>query len=161
MTLRERFVLKALEPGANKAELCREFGISRKTGYKWLKRFCERGALGLEDLSRRPRSSPLRADGEAVVELIRLRRLHARWGPKKLRAILLRLMPTHQVPSIRTIARILDRAGEVAARRRPRPCSAPHVAPSVEVKAPNDLWTVDFKGWWLTGDTRICLSSFS
>lgn len=62
--LREDFVLKALEPDACVAELCRELGISRKTGHKWLARFRARGVQGLEDLSRRPHQSPLRASGE-------------------------------------------------------------------------------------------------
>ncbi len=152
MTLREQFVLRALEPSSNKAELCREFGISRKTGYKWIERFRARGTLGLADLSRRPHCCPLQADGETVLEVIRLRTLHARWGPKKLRAVLQRSMPRVQVPSIRTIARILERAGQVTARRRRARLSVPEQAPTVEAKKPNDLWTVDFKGWWLTGD---------
>lgn len=153
MKLREEFVLKALEPKANKAELCREYGVSRKTGYKWLKRYQQRGLDGLADLSRQPHSSLLRASGEAAVETIRLRREHPRWGPKKLRAILLRSMNPSEVPSVRTIARILDRAGEPLARRpRRRIAMEVTAAPKVEVNGPNDLWSVDFKGWWRTKD---------
>lgn len=65
LKLRHEFVLKALEPRANISELAREHGISRKTAYKWLERFRERGVMGLEDLSRRPHSSPLRASASA------------------------------------------------------------------------------------------------
>lgn len=158
MKLREEFVLKALEPNANFAELCREYRISRKTGYKWLARFHQRGVAGLEDLSRRPHRSPLRASGEMVLEVVRLRTERPRWGPKKLHAVLLRQFRRSKVPSVRTIARIVDRAGLVTPQRvrhvelRDRPTDAPEVA----VQGPNDLWTVDFKGWWRSQDGDRC-----
>ena len=81
-------VLMALEPDANISELCREHGISRKTAYKWLERFKARGVQGLEDLSKRPHSSPLRASGEMVLQVLELRAQHPRWGPKKLHKVL-------------------------------------------------------------------------
>jgi putative transposase len=158
MKLREEFVLRALEPNANVAELCREYRISRKSGYKWLKRFRQRGVGGLTDLSRRPHRSPLRASGEMVLEVVRLRAERPRWGPKKLRAVLLRQFTPSDVPSVRTIARIVDRAGLVAPQRtrhtelRSRPADAPNVS----VQGPNDLWTVDFKGWWRSHDGDRC-----
>jgi transposase-like protein len=80
MKLREEFVVKALEPGANVSELCREYRISRKTAYKWLKRFKERGVEGLADMTRRPDSNPLQASGEMVLEVIQLRRERPRWA---------------------------------------------------------------------------------
>jgi transposase InsO family protein len=152
MKLREEFVLKALEPDASMTTLCKEYGISRKTGYKWVKRFKERGLVGLEELSRRPHASPLRVSGELVLQVLELRRSHARWGPKKLRAVLLRSHPVEAVPSIRTIARILDRAGVSKARRRQRPKAQVMEQPETTVEHPNELWTVDFKGWWKTRD---------
>lgn len=151
---REEFVLRALEPGANIAALCREEGISRKTGYKWINRFKEKGRVGLEDLSRRPRNSPLRASGEATLQVIELRQAHPTWGPKKLHAILLRASDLDEVPSVRTIARIIDRAGLVKKRKRRRQPAAPTDAPNAVQAVPNDLWTVDFKGWWRTRDGR-------
>jgi transposase-like protein len=105
--IREEFVLRALEPDANVAELCREYGVSRKTAYKWLSRFKARGVAGLSDLSRRPHSSPIRASGEAVLNVLEHRRAHSRWGPRKLRRVMLREMAPGEVPSERTIARIL------------------------------------------------------
>src|SRR5689334_6536274 len=96
MKLRDEFVLRALEPDANMTELCAEYSVSRKTGYKWLDRFRKGGVAALEDLSRRPHSSPLRAGPEMVLEVIRLRRMRPRWGPKKLRAVLLRTMTRAQ-----------------------------------------------------------------
>ena len=156
VTLREEFVLRALEPGANMTETCLEYGISRKTGYKWVSRFKERGRLGLEDLSRRPHLSPLRASGEAVLAVVELRQEHPRWGPRKLRVVLLRAKSADEVPSIRTIARIIDRAGLVKRRRKRTRAHNGVVAaaPNPSVSACNDLWTVDFKGWWRTQDGR-------
>jgi len=118
--LREEFVLRALEPGANMSALCREYSISRKTGYKWVQRFREGGVEGLADLSRRPHCSPLRASGESVLRVLELRQAHPRWGPKKLHAVLARTMDADDLPSIRTIARILERAGMVRKRCRRR-----------------------------------------
>ena len=126
MKLREEFVLHALEPGANIAELSRAYGISRKTAYKWLSRFHARGLTGLQDMSRRPHTCPVHVSGEVVLEVLRLRRERPRWWPKKLRAVLARTLEPSEVPSLRTIARLLDRAGEIAPRCRPRalPASA-------------------------------------
>ena len=82
MQQRNEFVLRALEPGANRSEFAREYEISRKTAYKWIRRFRGRGVLGLEDMSRRPRKSPLRASGEAVLEVLRLRQSIERGGQR-------------------------------------------------------------------------------
>ena len=153
--IREEFVLRALEPEANVAELCREYGISRKTAYKWLARFKARGVAGLCDLSRRPHSSPIQASGEAVLSVLEQRRAHARWGPRKLRRVLLRGMAPSEVPSERTIARILDRAGEVRSPRRLKR-TAPKSAPDAMPLEPNDVWTVDFKGYWNAGNGERC-----
>lgn len=158
MKLKQEFVLAALAPDANVAELCREHGVSRKTGYKWLARFREGGLPALEDMSRRPHTSPLRATGDAVLEIVALRAERPRWGPKKLRAVLLRRLAAEQVPSVRTIARIIERAGMIERRRRPVPgvTARPEAAPDVTCTASNDLWTVDFKGWWRASDGARC-----
>lgn len=157
MNARHEFVMRAMEPDANLAELCRAAGISRKTAYKWLLRFRERGMVGLEDMSRRPRGSSLRATGEVVMQVLELRGAHPRWGPKKLRVVIARGLAVEDVPSERTIARILERAGEVRARRRPPTRNAASKdAPNVGANAPNALWTVDFKGWWNAKDGAKC-----
>jgi transposase InsO family protein len=155
MELREQFVLDALSPGANVSALCRRYGISRKTGYKWKKLYEKRGRAGLSNRSTRPKSSPLRVSAELTIDILALRDAHPRWGPKILRVMLLGSRPADEVPSERTIARILERAGRVA--RRKRRCdrkSVPITRPEVEVTAPNDLWTIDFKGWWRTRNQR-------
>jgi hypothetical protein len=78
--IRMEFVLIAREPEVGMSETCRQFKVSRKTGYKWLRRYKECGLPGLADCSRRPRSSPLQIGGDAVVELIRLHTRHKTWG---------------------------------------------------------------------------------
>lgn len=153
LNLRTKFVILALEPDANMAELCRRFEISRPTGYKWLNRYREHGLEGLVDRSRRPNSSQISVDGEAVLQVLELRGEHKRWGPKKLRAVLIKRGNLETVPSERTIARILQRADVIPKRRQRRKVT--HVAvdaPDVAADAPNDVWTIDFKGWWHTGD---------
>ncbi len=156
MKLKEEFVLKALEPGRSVAALCREYGVSRQTGYKWVKRFKTHGLAGLEERSRRPHSSPIRTSGEIVLQVLELRKRYG-WGPKKVRDVLRRQLKAEEVPSGRTIARILDRAGESQKRReRGASVSAAEGAPRPEVKGPNDVWTVDFKGWWRAKNGERC-----
>lgn len=149
--LRREFVLAALAPGANVSELCREHGVSRNTGYKWIKRYREGRDEGFADRSRRPKRI-VSSSGEIVLQLIELRRRYPKWGPKKLRELLRLRQPASDPPSVKTIARILDRAGEPrvrAPRRRLRLVVRQHE--DLTIHAPNDVWTVDFKGWWRTG----------
>lgn len=154
MDLRNEFVLAASSPGANLSQLCRDFGISRTNGYKWIRRFKTEGEAGLEDRSRRPKTIS-GTDGEIVLRVIELRRRYPRWGAKKLRELLVRSSRSNEIPSAKTIARILDRAGEPRVRkprRRLRVVVREHQA--LVANAPNDVWTVDFKGWWRTRDGR-------
>jgi transposase InsO family protein len=150
--LKKEFVLAALAPGANVAQLCRQYGISRNNGYKWIRRFEADGEVGLEERSRRPKNISS-TDGETVVRLIELRRRYP-WGAKKLRKLL--SAEIHKgLPSVKTVARILDRVGEPRVRKRNRRLRV--VAREHEplaVNAPNDVWTVDFKGWWRTRDGK-------
>lgn len=158
MGIREEFVVRAMAPDANVAALCREYGVSRKTGYKWLERFRDGGLLALEDASRKPRHSPLKASGDVVAMVVRIRTAHPRWGSKKILAILRRELKKADVPSMSTVHRILVRAGLLQPLRRRRlRKSLPKVGPPrINVKKPNDLWTVDFKGWWLAMDKSRC-----
>jgi putative transposase len=154
MDLRRDFVLAAIAPTANVAQLCRDFGISRNNAYKWIGRYKREGEAGLEDRSRRP-LSPCGVAGETVLRLIELRRKFPNWGAKKLQVLLLGKLDQAEAPSVKTIERILDRAGEPRvrrARRRLRVVLRDHQ--KLDVKAPNDVWTVDFKGWWRTVDGK-------
>jgi putative transposase len=151
--LRKQFVLAAMAPGANVSALCREYGISRTNGYKWLARFKEQGAAGLDSRSRRPRRSAS-VDGETVIRLLELSNRY-RWGPKKLRQLLINEYGSDKVPSVKTVGRILERAGQPKVRpprRRSRVVFRQREA--LVVAAPNDVWTVDFKGWWRTRDGK-------
>ena len=155
VSIREEFVLKALEPRTNLAALCREFGVSRKTGYKWLERYKSGGVLALRDLSRRPRTSPLGVSPEVIVDLVAIRNAHPRWGARKL-IWALEQSGTRSIPSERTVNRILERCGLIVPRKvhpkRP-PASG---KPDVSADQPNALWTADYKGWWRTGDLKRC-----
>jgi putative transposase len=155
MDLRRDFVLAASTPGANVAQLCRDFGISRNNGYKWIRRYRIEGADGLRDKSRRPRRTTA-TSGETVLRLIELRRQYPKWGAKKLRVLLLRRGVDGDAPSSKTIARILDRVGEPRVRRtvRRRLRLVARERENLKPSGPNDVWTVDFKGWWRTVDGK-------
>lgn len=158
--VRVEFVMIAREAEANVSETCRRFGISRKTGYKWLDRYERSGLDGLVELSRRPRSSPLQLSGDVVVALVKLHEDHDDWGPKKLRARLERngSCPDGKVPSLATVARLARRLDWTETKGRGRP-PVPRAQPTKPLSAaerPNRVWTADFKGWWRTGDGRRC-----
>lgn len=154
MDLRREFVLAATSPGANVSELCRKYGVSRTNGYKWISRFRREGEPGLEERSRRPKSIS-GTDGEVVLQIIELRRRYPKWGAKKVRQLLIRKISVDETPSAKTIARILDRAGEPRVRKpRTRLRVVLREHQPLVAKASNDVWTVDFKGWWRTGDRR-------
>ena len=132
-------------------ELCRQFGVSRKTGYKRVHRFQSCGWEGLGDRSRSPRRHP-NATPRAVAErLIMARREHPTWGPKKLVAWLRGLEPEGCWPAPSTAGNILDRAGLVRRRKRRRH-AAPWGTPFAAADEPNDVWAIDLKGWFRTGD---------
>ena len=157
---RAEFVMIAREADVNVSEACRRFGISRKTGYKWLDRYKTSGLDGLVERSRRPKSSPLQLSGDVVVELVRLQDKHKTWGPKKLRARLKRdgSCPDGIVPSLATVARLARRMGWTHSKGRGRP-PLPQALPTKPLSTgerPNRVWTADFKGWWRTGDGRRC-----
>ena len=156
MHLREEFVIRAKAPHANVAALSREYGISRKTAYKWLARFKEGGLAALADLDRRPHRSPLRASADVALAVVRVRTAHATWGPRKIVVVLAREGGLKRVPSVRTVSRILVRAGLITPQRVRSNWKGPTKAPCTDVKGPNDLWTVDFKGWWRTRDGQHC-----
>jgi transposase InsO family protein len=137
------------------AELCRRYGVSRKTGYKLRDRFMAEGMAGLADRSRAPRHHPNAVSAVVEEAVVAVRRAHPSWGPKKIRAWLRARDGETPWPVESTIARLLDRHGLVARRRRRRRVAPSAVALSRCVAA-NDVWGVDFKGWFRTGDGRRC-----
>jgi transposase InsO family protein len=155
MTQRGRFVHAVLRGEGSMSSLCRDHGISRETGYKWLKRFEELGAAGLRDRSRRPHSAGLARAEEVVSAALALKRVYPLYGPKKLRAKLADLHPDWAVPAASTIGEWLKQQGLVAPRRMRRRCP-PYTEPFAAVAGPNDVWSTDFKGHFRTGDGRRC-----
>jgi transposase InsO family protein len=135
--------------------LCREFGISRKTGYKFAERYRGWGQDGLDDKSRRPKSCPDATPEERVKLVLDARARYPTWGPRKLRAWLEREHPGVELPSRTTIANVLRRHQLTKPQRRRRHV-APYTQPLSHAKAPNDLWCIDFKGQFALGDGTLC-----
>lgn len=136
-------------------ELCTRYGISRKTGYKWLERFEAQGRQGLADRSRAPHHCPHRIPSATAELLCTARRRHPDWGAGKLLAYLGPRHPGIDWPAVSTVSDLLDRRGLVSKRRRRRPHQHPGVVPPTTT-APNDLWTADFKGHFTTQDGIYC-----
>jgi transposase InsO family protein len=155
MSRKMEFAERASQPGAKLAAVCREFGVSRQTGYKWLTRFREHGFEGLEEQSRRPKSSPLALGEEVVAAVLEARDAHPTWGPKKIQQLMRRKLGDN-APSRSTVARMLRRFGRIRERRARRPMSVVEKAPTARADQPNDVWTVDFKGWWQSLDGSRC-----
>lgn len=155
MNERLRFVM-TLESGLySMSEVCDRFGVSRRTGYKWLNRWRDKGVEGLDDEDRRPRSSPRRTPAGVEELVVEARRAHPDWGPKKLLDVLWKRFPEVELPAKSTTAAILKRQGLVEHRRRRRRRHHPG-RPFCPVTAPNQLWTADFKGQFRTGDGVYC-----
>jgi transposase InsO family protein len=141
MSLRKEFVSLATQPRANIAELCRRFGISRKTGYKWLARYEAEGMSALADRSRRPQHSPARTPGEVEATIVRLRKKRPDWGARKL-IRRLHALGHADLPGPSTGQAILKRNGLIAPEQ-----SVKHQAfVRFEHPYPNSLWQMDFKG---------------
>jgi len=155
MDQRQDFVLRSLQANADFGALCREFGISRKTGYKWKDRFLTDGLAGLHDQSRRPNSSPNELGEAMVCKAIKVKLAHRDWGARKVLTVLARTMPGVELPSESSLKRVFDRAGLVEHRRRRRPESqGARLQTPLRAERPNQVWTIDFKGWWYTLDRR-------
>jgi transposase InsO family protein len=124
MSLRQEFVTLAQAAGANRRLLCRRFGISPKTGYKWLARVQAEGLAGLRDQSRRPRTAPGQTAATLEKQLVGVRTAHPAWGARKIRRYLAE-RGVSELPAPSTITAILQRFVHAA---------------------PNQLWQMDFKG---------------
>jgi len=137
-------------------ELVEQYGISRRTGYKWVDRYDADGVAGLLDRSRRPHHSPHATAARLVEALIAERTRHPRWGAKKLLVVAARRQPHAAWPSRSTVCTWLKQRGLVAPRRRrPRAAHVP-ASPLAAITAVNRVWTTDFKGEFRTGDGMYC-----
>ena len=151
MEQRIEFSLKALR-SVNFRSLCQEYGISTKTGYKWKERFLREGIGGMEERSRRPRGHADQLPEEVVCEMVRLKLAHKSWGPRKIRELYRRRHG--EVASESSFKRILEKAGLTEKRRRRRAREAGRIWAGREGAAANEVWTVDFKGWWRSWGKR-------
>lgn len=155
MDERRSFILQVQRGEGSISELCAVYGVSRKTGYKWLERYRDGGEAGLQERSRAPLQHPNAIDEVLIEQLLGLRRRYPSWGPRKLLDALRLDDEQRALPAISTAAAILKRHGLVKPRRRRRH-TVPYGAPYTIARAPNDLWAIDFKGQFRTGNRRYC-----
>jgi transposase InsO family protein len=155
MDARMVFIVEWLQAEVSLAELCRRFEISRKTGYKWVGRYEVEGPTGLVDRGRAPHHQPHAVDEAVAAMIVELRVRQPSWGPKKLRAWLARHHPERRWPAESTIGLLLERHGLVCRRRRRRR-APPVLSPLSRCVVANDVWGIDFKGWFRTGDGSRC-----
>jgi transposase InsO family protein len=150
MSFRKEILTLGAQPGTNIRELCRRFQVSAKTFYKWLKRSKADGDGGLRNRSRRPHRSPRRT--KAVLEngIVTVRVAHPGWGARKIHRIMSNR--GEKVPSPSTVHRILQRRGKID----PAESNKHQAWQRFEHEAPNELWQMDFKGWFRTTDQRVC-----
>jgi transposase InsO family protein len=136
------------------SELAERFCISRTTAYKWINRFKQFGQSGYHELSRRPHTCPWQTEKAIVGELVKARKAHPSWGPRKLLDLMNRRNPGRDLPSSSTAMRILSREGLVRPRRRHR--RAHPGCPKSVPQGPNDIWAADYKGQFRLKNGNYC-----
>lgn len=157
MSQRIEFCLLAIKPESNISDLCRRFEITRRTGYKWIKRYTTSGILGLKDQSRRPQKFPNQTSTEVEDYVTKLRVAEPEWGSKKLQRIILREKEegkyTYEtVPSKKTITKILSRNGLIDPNRSKLVKDFERFVRQY----PNELWQMDYKGWFRLLNKQQC-----
>jgi transposase InsO family protein len=150
-----RFVYEYERDEESMKALCVRFGVSRETGYVWLRRYRQRGPEGLLEVNRAPERHPNQTAVSIEAAVLGLRQAHMTWGPRKLKRILERDQPWRGWPATSTMGEIVKRAGLVVARRKRRR-TEPYTEPLAHAVESNKVWCGDFKGWFRSGDgTRI------
>lgn len=155
MEERIRFVDAVVENAETFAAICRRFGVSRKTGYKWLARYQAEGIDGLKDQSRAPLHHAQAVSVAIAEQCLAVRREHLSWGPVKVKAWLEEHRPRTEWPAASTIGALFDREG-LTVKRVLRRRSPPSSVPFAQCATANDVWCIDFKGWFVTGDGKRC-----
>ena len=156
MSERLRFVVKTFDKHANFTKICKEFGISTKTGYKWLARFKEGGEPALEDRPRTPFANSKSIDPQYIFDIVKIKLKKKSWGAPKIYATLLDMYPDRVLPCESTVGRVLRRTGFIKRKKRRRVNITERIQHKVRAKEPNHIWTVDFKGWWYTPHHEKC-----
>jgi transposase len=152
---RIKFIADILRGDHNMTELCQIYNIFRKTGYKWIERFQESGASGLEELDRRPQNCPDATPDRIVKQILELRFRHPTWGAGKLRARLEETKSGTEWPATSTITAILHRSGLLHTAKHKRKVT-PSSSPLAVITAPNQVWCMDFKGYFRCGNRQRC-----
>jgi putative transposase len=155
MNERMRFIVAAEAGTESMSELCRQFGIARKTGHEWRARFAAGGAVALADRPRVARHRPHALSREVRELVVALRSEHPTWGPRKLVALLMRTHPGIAPPAPSTVGDLLREAGLTVPRRRRRHVP-PRTEPLAHATGPNVVWCADFKGDFALGDGSRC-----
>jgi len=155
MDQRTQFIADYLREVLTTTELCDLYGVSRKTGYKWIERYLRSGPAGLEARSRKPRVSPNATPEEIVQAFLEVRRRHPSWGAKKLLTIVHKRHPRWDLPGRSTVCDILSRHGMVPKQRSRRRIGHPG-KPTSQILAPNDCWSADYKGQFKMGNGEYC-----
>lgn len=155
MDQRVAFISDWLRNEWTMTDLAERYQISRKTAYKWVDRYAADPAHGLAERSRAPQAHGRAMPDDIQTSVLALRRAHPRWGPKKLRALLIEREPGRVWPAPSTMGDLLRRTGLSTPRRRQRHV-IPLTQPLAAAQAPNDVWTADFKGWFRTADGTRC-----
>lgn len=155
MQQRVRFIAAWTTGEESVTALSARFRVSRKTAYKWINRYKAEGASGLSERSSAPKRQAGATRSDLIDPIVALRRKYPAWGPRKLRARLELDQPDTAWPAASTIGEILKREGLVRPRK-PRRRAPPMEHPFADAHEPNDVWCIDFKGWWRTGDGKRC-----
>ncbi len=155
MDQRVRFISEYLNNYFAVSELCNQFEISRKTGYKWIGRYKQFGPEGLKDKSSKPTSCPHKTDLKIINAIKTIRLKHPYWGAKKLLVRLAKRHPEWIFPAISTTADILKREGLILPSKRRLKRKHPG-CPKTKAEKPNDIWTADYKGHFKTRDGKYC-----
>ena len=142
-----KFILDWKAGLESKTELCRRYGMQRRIGYKWVQRYQREGPAGLADLSRAPLHHPQQITPERVARILDIRAAHPLWGAPKIRAVMRREQPQQQPPAASTIGEILRQEGLTRPRKKRRR-TPPYSEPLAHAKEPNDVVSIDFKGWF-------------
>jgi transposase InsO family protein len=150
MDQKKAFILRSFERDVSFTELCKDFGISTKTGYKWKERFFDLGWKGLQEESRKPNRYSNYTSEYVVVDLLTLKNHHQKWGSRKILKLYKDKYPGREAPALSTVERLFKRVGLTQPRKRKRYPESGRIQNRIIAEKPNDLWTVDFKGWWYT-----------
>ena len=151
-----RFVMTYLRGQVPMEELCAEYRISRPTGYKWVERYEQEGPRGLHDRSRAPHHCPHRIDAQTAQWMIEDRRAHPTWGARKIVVRFKQRYPRKAAPAPSSVSELFKREGLVRARKRAKQPPERVGRAAHAVNEPHQLWTLDFKGQFRTGDHRYC-----